>query len=86
MWDAPLYSLAVLLPAIYMVGIVWNYLAVNANFIYSRLNNYFDMKALIIAREKEQAMLDRLLTEPTSQLLTVYSLLFLLTTRTTGRL
>lgn len=40
--------------------------------IYSRLNNYFDMKSLIIAREKEQAMLDRLLTEPTSQLLTVY--------------
>ena len=40
--------------------------------IYSRLNNYLDMKSLIIAREKEQAMLDRLLTEPTSQLLTIY--------------
>ena len=42
------------------------------NNLYIRGGIILDMKSLIVAREKEQEMLERLLMEPTAQLLTVY--------------
>ena len=42
------------------------------NNLYIRGGIILDMKSLIVAREKEQEMLGRLLMEPTAQLLTVY--------------